>query len=193
MGEETDMLKKYNSIYLSIIMRYKEYIEEHEGLYVTELPKLVTPEDPSVISVAKIISNGIASYSYERDFLDAAQSAYQYVKEKIATVSLPIQFWQKPSEALGNGAGDSFDKAVLLCSLLISLGNVSTKIIMAVSDGERHFLVYSEYNGRLMYIDVENGMSMAQDREELLAKLGINREQELTAYEFNDKMYTNIV
>lgn len=187
------MIKKYNGIYLSIIMRYKDYIEEHEGLYIADLPKLVTPADSSVASVASGIMNSFPSYTYERDFLEAARLAYLYIKEKITAVSLPIQFWQKPSETITNCAGDPFDMAVLLCSILVALGNVSTKIIITLSDGKRDFLVYSEYNEELIVIDLERGITKAQSREELLSRLKIGTDPELSAYEFNDKMYTNII
>lgn len=193
MDEDAGMLKKYNNIYLSIIMRYKDYIEEREGLYVAELPKLVTPEDTSVISAASGIMSNFPSYSYERDFLEAARLAHLYVKDKITTLSLPIQFWQKPSETITNAAGDPFDKAVLLCSLLIALGGVTTKIIIKITDGNRDFVVYSEYRGELIVIDLERGVGSAHDRNDLMARLKIGTDTELSAYEFNDKMYNDIV
>ncbi len=194
MEEETSMLKKYNNLYLSIIMRYRGYIEEREGLYVAELPKLVTPNDSAVESVANSLMGSFPSYMYERDFLEAARLAYLYVKDKITTVSLPIQFWQRPNETLGNAAGDLFDKAVLLCSLLIALGGVATKIIIAISDndGKRDFVIYSEYMGEIVTMDLERGLDRIHSREDLMAKLKIGTGSELSAYEFNDKMYSNI-
>lgn len=193
MEDETALTKKYNNIYLSIIMRYKDYIEEHEGIYVAELPKLVTPDDSSVLSVANGIMNNFPTYSYERDFLEAARLAHLYIKEKITPVTLPIQFWQKPSETISNGAGDPFDMAVLLCSVLVALGNASTKIIITISDGQRDFLVYSEYRDELIVIDLERGLTSAQNREDLMGRLKIGANPDVSAYEFNDKMYTDII
>lgn len=193
MDEESDALKKYNKIYLSIIMRYKDYIEEHEGLYVTELPRLVTPEDSAVEAVASTIRNSLPAYAYERDFLEAARLAQLYVKEKISSVSIPIRFWQRPAETLANSAGDPFDKAVLLCSILIALGGVPTKIIIAASDEKRDFLVYSEYRGELVVVDMEKGVSSAHSKEDLLSRLKIGIDPGMSAYEFNDKMYSNIL
>lgn len=193
MEDETALIRKYNNIYLSMIMRYKDYIEEHEGLYVAELPKLVTPQDSAVISVATGITNNFPSYSYDRDFLEAARLAHLYVKEKITSVTLPVQFWQKPSETISNGAGDPFDMAVLLCSILIALGGVSSKIIITISDGQRDFLVYSEYREELIVIDLERGLTSAHNRGDLLGRLKIGSNPEVSAYEFNDRMYTDIV
>ncbi len=189
--DENELTKKYNNIYLSIIMRYRDYIEEHEGVYVTELPKLVTPSESSVQAAASAISAGIPGYSSDQDFLQAARLAQQYVKDKIATLSLPIQFWQRPSETLANGAGDPFDKAVLLCSILIALGGVSTKVIISASENRRDFLVYSEYRGEFIVADMENGVSTVKSKDEVLSYLKIDSETE-SVYEFNDKMYSNI-
>lgn len=39
---------RLNNLYLAVISRYKEYIEEKEGLSVAELPTLVTPNSEKV-------------------------------------------------------------------------------------------------------------------------------------------------
>ncbi len=191
--DNADAIRKYNSIYLSIIMRYKDYIEEREGLYVADLPKLITPSDPAIVAVAKGITDSFPSYSYDRDFLEAARLSYLYLLERITTLPLPVQFWQKPSETLENGAGDQFDKAVLLCSILISIGGASSKIIITITEGKRDFIVYSEYCGELITVDPERGVGKAFDRKDLISRLKIKNGAETSAYEFNDKMYSDIL
>lgn len=191
MDDESALLKKYNSIYLGIITRYKNYIEENESLYVAELPKLVSPQDDAVLAQVGKIKGNFSSYNYDEDFYSAVKLAYDYMGREIMTVSLPIQFWQRPGETISNGAGDLFDKAVLLCSMLIALGCVSSKIVIAIRDGRRDFLVYSEFKDRLIVVDLENGISEAENRDELLNRLNV-KEGEVSAYEFNDKMYIDI-
>ncbi len=193
MDESSEILKKYNSLYLEIIMKYREYIEEQENLYVAELPKLVTPEDGSVKAIAGSIASKFQEYDYEENFPDAAQLAYEYVRDSIAGVTLPIQFWLRPSQTISYGAGDIFDKSVLLCSLLIALGNPSTKVIIAVSDSRRSFAVYSEFGGKIIAIDMEKGINRYDTKEILLKSLGIREEGEATAYEFNDRMYIDVL
>lgn len=190
--DETDLLKKYNSLYLGIIMKYKEYIEEQEGLYVAELPKLVTPFDESVKGLATIISSKFPDYNYDENFNDAAQLSYDYVKNSVANVSLPIQFWLRPSQTINYGAGDLFDKGVLLCSLLEALGNPSTKIIIVIGESHRSFVVYFEFKEKVTAINVESGIAAFQDREELLRSLGVKEDGDISAYEFNDRMYNDI-
>jgi hypothetical protein len=192
--EDIETLKRYNQLYLEIIMRYKEYIEENENLYVAELPKLITPDNESVVGLANKIKSQFPIYNYNENFPDAVRIAYSYVKENILLVNLPIQFWLKPEEAIRCGAGDIFDKATLLCSLIIALGNVSTKLIIKVEDSEREFVVYSEFNNSIIAVDLERGVKEYKSREELLKAMGVYEEnEEINVYEFNDKMYNSII
>jgi hypothetical protein len=193
--EDTELLKKYNQLYLEVILRYKEYIEEKESLYVAELPKLVVPENEDVVNIANRIKNSMPSYNYNDNYYDSARLAYSYVKDEITLANLPIQFWLTPDETIKCGAGDIFDKAVLLCSLLIALGDVSAKIIIKVKDSERDFVVYSEFNNIIIAIDLESGIKEYKNKEELLRAMGIKNADdsgEVTAYEFNDKMYNSL-
>ena len=191
MSDE-ELTNKYNSAYLEIIMRYRDYIEEKETLYVAELPKLITPNDEAVLSAVKNITNMFMSYRPEEDFYAAAKEAHSYVKNKIRTISLPVQFWPRPSQTIGLEAGDVFDKAVLLCSMMIAMGNISTRVITAVKDSEQKFAVYCECKDKLLFFEVEKEMCEFQNREEMLEKLGVGKDAEMTAYEFNDKMYNNL-
>ncbi len=186
------MLEKYSSLYLEIIMRYRDYIEQEETLYMADLPTLITPDDENVLSKAKSIKSMFASYNYDEDFLGAAKEAQWYVRDKIATISLPVQFWLRPGQTLSLESGDVFDKAVLLCTMLIALGNVTAKVITVIRDSEKMFAVYCEFSGRIVLFDVEGTTSEFGSKEEMLGKLEIGKDESLTAYEFNDKMYDNL-
>ncbi len=192
MENDAELLKKYNLLYLEIIMRYRGYIEENEDLSVAELPNLVTPEEESVVGFADNLKSTIQNYALEQNFREAAEKAYKYVKSTITQVELPVDFWLSPDQVIKSGAGDVFDKAVLLCSLLIALGCVSTRIIVVTRQDDRRFVVYSEYGKGLLAFDLDNGISEFQSKDELLADLKIKDGGEVTAYEFNDKMYNNL-
>lgn len=191
--DDAELLKKYNSIYLDVITRYKDVIEEGENLYIADLPRLVTPSDESVVLVSKEIKARFPAYDYEQSFADAARFAYDYVIKEITHISIPIQFWLRPSETIRYGAGDIFDKAVLLCSILVALGNPSSRIIVAVRENERQFAVYSEYKDRIIVMDLDKGMKEYQSREQLMGSMNIREDDDITAYEFNDNMYRDIV
>ncbi len=189
---EDELLKKYNALYLEIIMRYREKIEEGERLHLAELPKLVTPYEEAVAASVNKIKESFPSYSYDQDFQEAAKKANEFVKSSVARVSPPLQFWLTPSEVISIGAGDVLDQAVLLCSLLIGLGNLSSKVIGTVKGEEKAYAVYYELDGKIFVIELGKEMSEVKDKNELLAKLGVYMGSETTAYEFNDKMYGSL-
>ncbi len=191
--DESESLKAYNNIYLEIILRYKEDIEDKEGLYLADLPKLVTPGDESVLLLAREIKDSFPVYTYDDNFSDAARAAYQYVKEKVIDISLPIQFWLRPTQTIKYGAGDIFDKAVLLCSVLIALGGISSRVVVVVKDMERHFIVYSEFKDRVIGINMEKGVKEYKNFDELFNEINTGSGEETTAYEFNDNMYRDIL
>ncbi len=191
-GRNASNLEHYNRLYLAIIMRYKDLIEENEKLNVAELPKQITPEDPSIVAFANSIKAKFKDYNPERDFYEAGKQAHRHVKEVVETVSLPVEFWLKPSETLSIEAGDLMDKATLLCSIFIALGNITSKIIIATTDSERKIGVYCSVGSKIVYFDIADGIAEFSSREELLENLGIGKNEDIRAYEFNDKMYADI-
>lgn len=192
-ADDVESLKKYNGLYLEIINRYRDYIEEHENLYIAELPKLVKPDEKSVAAFASALTAKMDGYGYDRDFPKAAMAAFAHVNEAIAPAVTPVQFWLAPEQTLSLRCGDSFDKAVLLCSLIIALGNPSSRIIIATGDNYRVFLVYFEFNGELTVMDIEAKKSSAfKSKEEILRAYDIKDSESTSAYEFNNKMYIDI-
>lgn len=192
MNENAD-LKAYNDIYLDLLLRYKDIIEEKEALYLADLPKLVTPADENVMLLAKEIQKSFPVFNYDSDFAEAVKVSYSYIREKILPISLPIQFWLKPAQTIRYSAGDIFDRAVLLCSLLIAIGNVSTRIIVATKDNSRSFVVYSEFAGKIIAVDMERGITEFDSLEKLIDSLHVGDDEETSVYEFNDKMYRDII
>ena len=195
MVDEAELIKRYNKLYLDIIMRYKEYIEENEHMHIADLPKLVVPDNERVAEVCKSITAKLPFYRYEENFPDAARLAFDYVTRDITSVTLPVQFWLTPEEVISNGAGDVFDKAVLLCSMLIKLGSTSSKVMIAVSgDEKRTVVVYSELDGgKLLAMDLEKGPIEFGGKNALLDSLPVKGDNEAVVYEFNDKMYSDLV
>ncbi|MDE1869975.1 MAG: hypothetical protein KGH71_03250 [Candidatus Micrarchaeota archaeon] len=190
--EEDQLQKKYNQIYLQVILRYKEHIEQNENLNVAELPKLITPTDETVATSTNKIKANFDSYSYNSNFLAAAKLAYEYVTNHVSQVSLPIEFWLYPADTIKCEAGDIFDKATLLCSMMIALGNPSTRVISSVKPNERRFIVYCEFDNALFAFDLDRGLIKFESKEKLIESLVLKENDDTTAYEFNDKMYANL-
>lgn len=190
--KKDNIQEKYGQLYLEVILRYKDYIEQNENLNVAELPKLITPSDESVVALAKAFKSAFDPYSYSSNFLAASKMAYDYVSNQIVHISLPIEFWLYPSNTIKCGAGDLFDKATLLCSLLIALGNPSAKVITSVKPNARRFLVYCAFDDKIVAFDLDRGTINFENKEKLIESLLLKDEDETTAYEFNDEMYNNL-
>ncbi len=190
---ETDLLRKYNNVYLEIIMKYKDHIEESERLNVSDLPKLVTPDDEAVSAMCDSFRAVFGNYSYAQNFEAAADSAFRYVRKSITDISLPIQFWQLPGETIKRGAGDSFDKAVLLCSMLINLGNIASRVVIAFRGDNRSFMVYAASEKGIRVFDINNDVREYGNIRELLGELGVSDDTEASAYEFNNSVYNNLL
>jgi hypothetical protein len=188
---EKERLGRINSVYLLIISRYKDYIEEKEELSVAELPILVMPKSPLVYAKAEEIMSAMPNFSYESNFYEASIEAFNFVRNEIEDVALPLQFWLTPEELLSFKVGDITDKNILLCSLFIALGNPSAKVVVMISDSERRIKTYYEFKGRITLFDIANGETRTfETKDEMLNLFDIK--EDTTAYEFNDQMYVDI-
>ncbi len=182
-------LEELNKLYLAIILRYKELIEEKEELSVAALPTLITPKDERVIAKAEEFKREFVNYTYEKDFLAAAKKAFEFTRDKIDNIVPPVQFWLMPSETLDFQVGDMMDKNVLLCSLLLQLGNPSAKVLVEV-DNELSVFVYFEFNNVFYAFDLKDGIKEFSSKEELYDSLV--KGSDSVAYEFNNQHYNDI-
>lgn len=188
-GEALEKQAKMNQVYLAIISRYRDYIEERENISVSELPTLVTPSAELVVRLTNGIKSEIGTYIYDKHFPDAAAKAVEYVRNQIDEIRLPIEFWLAPEETIKFGMGDTIDKNILLCSLLVGLGNPSAKVLVVI-DGTLRPFNYFEFNGRYLLVDLKSGIRGFQSREEMIGSLHMGEES--SAYEFNNQKYEDI-
>jgi hypothetical protein len=178
------------ALYLAIIGRYKEYIEQNENISVAELPSLVTPKDQLVQLKADEIRSRLAPYYFESKFEDAANMTFEFINREIREVQMPLQFWLRPREALTFRVGDTIDRSILMCSIFVALGNPSTRVLVCIKGETRRVHVYCEFNGRILLFDLGGKSSILSSKEELIGSLGID--DDTTAYEFNDQSYLDI-
>ncbi len=179
---------RLNQLYLSIIMRYRNYIEERENLSVAELPSLITPNSDLVTKKAEELKGN--NYTYELGFYEASTKALQFIKNEIDEVLLPVQFWILPDETIKFKLGDPIDKNILLCSLIIHLGNPSSKVIIIINETSRKAYVHYEFNEGIYLFNVNGSIKLFQKKEDMINYLDIN--ENTSAYEFNDKMFVDI-
>ncbi len=181
---------KVNQLYLAIIARYREQIEEQEHISLVELQTLVTPRSELVIKKASEIKNSFGMYNYNSHFYEASIDVFYFVRNGIEDITMPIEFWLTPEDTLSFGIADLLDRNILLCSLLIALGNPSAKVLVYIRDNEKKMVTYYELGEKIYLLDFINGFKKFGSKAELLKHIGVGMES--TCYEFNDNMYQNI-
>lgn len=173
-------------------MRYKDHIEQEESLYLPDLPKLISPDLNEVTSLASEIKSQFENFS-SNNIKEASINLFNDLEKRIKIVSLPIQFWQKPSETLTNEIGDELDYYSLLCSSLIALGCFLSKVFILNTDGKNTMLVYYEHENEVVVFKHGTEPKIFKNKELFLKYLIENVETESIAYEFNDKIYRDII
>jgi hypothetical protein len=187
---EAERAKRLNQLYLAIISRYKSYIEEKEELSVAELPTIVAHRGAMVAKKAAEIKSEFPSYSYDSDFPGASKKAFEFVRDSVEEISMPIQFWLDPDETLSFLMGDLIDKNVLLCSLLINLGNPGSKVLVIKRESSMDIYTHFEFGGKIFLADLNKEMRTFESYDSMISAFGISEAD--TAYEFNNQSYADI-
>jgi len=182
--DEKEFLKRTNSLYLTVILRYKDHIEKNEALYVPDLPRLVDPGNAAVTALAARIKESFELYDYDQNFMDAAEYAYKYIRREVPSVSLPIQFWQRSNETIENRVGDVFDKSVLLCSVLSALGCASANVVLSLNEGREVAVCFEAGSRILAYRFDEDKPHEFGSRDEMRA--WIQKGDDAQVYMFNN-------
>jgi len=113
----------------AIIQRYADHINMHEQRSIAELRELVSPGRASLVKLAETHGTPEAAFS----FVCSLETLH---------VRLPVSFWLIVDEMLYLGAGDSFDKARLLCGLLRQLKTPAWLRVVLLDGGVQHALVW---------------------------------------------------
>ena len=186
--EDVEVYKRRAALYRRMLERYREVIEASEDKSVAELRSLINPENSAVQLLKGRLTEDFRPYIYERDFMQAAERAYAFVKDEIKNEPLPLDFWLTPEDMLELKVADEIDKAMLLCSLLIAFENHSAKVVVETGGRLRHAFVLFEFGGKTYKMDPAHGVFMSGTREEVLAEQLSGAEKKLV-YEFNNSEY----
>jgi hypothetical protein len=187
---ELEASRRRESIYRKIVERYRELIEAAESKSIPELRSLVKPQSSSVLEVREKITREFSQYSYENDFVAAAQKAYEFAKDEIKTEQVPVEFWLTPNDIVELKAADEMDKAMFLCSLLIALGNKGAKVVVEMKGGLKHAFVMFSFGNRYYLFDPVHNINLAGSKEILEAQISSEKDEEnKLVYEFNDVEY----
>ncbi len=185
-----DKETRLSQLYLSIISRYKGYIEEKEELAVAELPTLVHPKGELVTRKINEIKSTFTNYAYDSDFPKAAMKAFEFVRDGIEEIILPLQFWLAPDETAEFRLGDRIDRNILLCSLLIALGNPGSKVFVIKRESGVSTYTYFDFGGKTVLMNIEGKTEVFGTRDEMIKGFKIGEDD--TAYEFNHQSYIDV-
>ena len=145
-------------LYRVLLGKYAELINENEKKTVGEIKSIISKDDLTVQSLANSFIPD--NYKFESHFFQAAEKAYNYVRDEIrnAEIDLNISFWLSPKEIISEKIGDDEDQAVLLCSLLFALGDEKAEVVIAeLKDASSHAFVITEFKGRFLLLDPTQG------------------------------------
>ena len=212
---ERDEWKSRAFFYRAIIERYRDYINDREQKTIPALKSLIDPSDPTIAALrdgiaqkikdekesalaGQVVETKELEYFADTDFPKAAAMAYEHAKALLRTGSeIQLSFWLKYPEMETLGIADSFDKALLLCSLLFALGGKDARVtVLELEDGSSHPVVTLAIGGKFILLDPDNakaafGEIEAAEKSELLAEyLTLDgKKASRISYEFNRDEY----
>lgn len=179
------------AFYRKVIDRYSDKISFGEEKSIIELKKLVVPS-PKIIELSKTLE---VNSSVEDDFPNYAVNCLNYLKEiKLLASELKFAFWLTPTETLDLGAGDSMDKALLLCSLLLAKGSSTATVrVLELEDNIKHVVVCFLYSDKAFVLDASQHLFWSGPTiEDVLSSLTINNKKIIkSVYEFNSEAYSS--
>jgi hypothetical protein len=176
MADEMDNDTKLK-IYLLIISRYRKLISENESRSVSEIRQRVSPYSDEIRKISnKILLNGLQPYSYDKDFISAAEQAMDFVR-KIKTCRFMITFWMEFDEMLEVGAAGAMDKAILLTALLRSFGSENASV--TVTKSSTPYVGFTWKDEKFLFSPESGSIFKAQDIRRVF-------EEDPPDYSFND-------
>jgi hypothetical protein len=189
------------AVYKKIIERYADVIGLQEEKTIPELKALVNPEDEAIAKVKsrfleEVKGNDAAwEYSFERDFPFFARKALAFCYSlKQVNADLNVSYWLKPSEIVELQAADPFDKAIFLCSLLISGGGNAKVRVLELEGNAKHAVVLLDLNEKKVLLDpsCSSEFEEGNSEEEVLEKHSLEGKRILrSVYEFNHSDYAD--
>lgn len=143
-------------LYRLLLKKYSKAINDSEKKTVGDLKALISDEDLTVHSIVQQFMD--EGYSFPVNYLEKAKMLFEFLRSNIEYISLDgdlkINFWLTPKEMLNEKIADDEDFAVLLCSLLYSLGDHRAEVVIAELDNlETHAFVMTTIDDRMLILD----------------------------------------
>lgn len=181
-------------MYGMLVSRYAETIETSEAKTAEDLRGMVVPGHAGVMEIARKIKDEFEAYNPQYDFMRAAEKAYYWVCNNIASVPpAGVSFWMNVEDMLSNRLADHEDKAILFCSILRALDGDASVLVAELSDRSHRPLVILTFRDKNVLCDPNQRHDFYQYygvREDLVKNYRYDgRKINRPIYEFNDKNY----
>jgi hypothetical protein len=186
-SDDHELCRRRMALLRGIIERYREQIEMGETKTVPDLRNLIDSKNKAILQVKMRIGEQFHPYLYDANFEEAANKAFEFIRNEIGNETLPVDFWLYPEDVLEFKLADEMDKAIFLCSLLIALDNDTARVVVETG-GHRHAFVLFEFGGKFRLMDPVHNVNISGSREEVLKEHLAGYESKVI-YEFNQKGY----
>ncbi|MFH1393582.1 MAG: hypothetical protein ABII71_06025 [Candidatus Micrarchaeota archaeon] len=178
MSEEIDSETKLK-LYMLMVSRYKDLINENETRSVSEIRQRVSPYSEIIKKLSARFTSDLAPFSHEKHFITVAQRAINYLRE-IKTCQFLITFWLGFDEMDKLKLGGVMDKALLLAALLRSFG--SDTVLVKVTKSGNTYVVFPWEGKDYVFVPESGSLLAGDDVGALFAKDPVD-------YAFNDLSY----
>lgn len=196
--ENTGELANESRLAKLLLRKYAEVINEKETKTVGEIKALVNKEDLTVQAILSELKP--ENYKFEKNYLQAAEKAINYLIEEIdyASNNFGINFWLEPKEILEAGVSDDEDLAVMLCTMLYTLGDEKAQVVITELDNlTTHAIVTTEFEGKFYILDPSqktNFSKFSGKPEEALKEYSFKGAKiKRFLYKFNSEKYEQFI
>jgi len=181
-------------LYRLLLEKYADLINERERRTIGEIKALINAEDLTIQSILGDFKK--QDYSFEKDYLAAAENVFRFVQKKIYYVEpeINLNYWLSAKEIFSSKVGDDEDLAVFLCSLLFALGDTKAAVVIAeLSNLKTHAFVVTQFQEKFFLLDASQKHGFYDffgKKEEALQKYVFNGAKiKRFLYKFNHDIY----
>lgn len=169
--------KKKAAIYLLMLNRYKEMINEKETKTITEIRTTIAPGSPFLAALIKRIAP-------EWPALSAMEMINRIVGyfRTIETCEFAVTFWMRPEEIDEIRAADTPNKALFFAALLRQIGIENTKVYITKSGA--YYVGFSIEGKNYLFIPKNNAIADGDEISRIFS-------EDPPSCAFNDTVYEN--
>jgi hypothetical protein len=167
--------KKKAAVYLLMLNRYRDLINERETKTITEIRSMVKPRQPYV----EILLKRIIPEWPQIGAMEAIERLVGYLRS-VETCEFALTFWMKPEEMDELRVADQANKSILFAAFLRSLGFEKVKVFVMKSGS--YYVWFFLNNEEYLFLPKNNMLIKGEEISKLFA-------EDSPRYAFSDLSY----